>query len=84
MLPVEKSEVGQRWTSCVLVKFLFYPLYYFEVNPKLLVSVFLLVIITILITFVSEKSGCMDVDEEDVMILVPPLFAPKDIPESLV
>ncbi|XP_024024632.1 general transcription factor 3C polypeptide 5 isoform X2 [Morus notabilis] len=32
----------------------------------------------------SEKNGLMDVDEDDVMMLVPPLFAPKDFPENLV
>ncbi|XP_062170163.1 uncharacterized protein LOC133875905 [Alnus glutinosa] len=31
-----------------------------------------------------EKGGLMDVDQEDVMILLPPLFSPKDVPENLV
>ena len=31
-----------------------------------------------------EKRGLLDVDQEDLMILVPPLFSPKDIPEKLV
>ncbi|PIA28218.1 hypothetical protein AQUCO_07200099v1 [Aquilegia coerulea] len=31
----------------------------------------------------SEK-GPMDIDQEDVMILVPPLFSPKDVPEKIV
>ncbi|KAH1154556.1 hypothetical protein GYH30_050004 [Glycine max] len=26
----------------------------------------------------------MDLDHEDVMIIVPPIFAPKDVPENLV
>ena len=30
------------------------------------------------------KSGFIDVDDEDVMIVVPPIFAPKDMPENLV
>ncbi|PON71816.1 IIIC transcription factor [Parasponia andersonii] len=32
----------------------------------------------------SEKDGLIGVDEEDVMTVVPPLFALKDIPENLV
>ncbi|KAF5188248.1 General transcription factor 3c polypeptide [Thalictrum thalictroides] len=32
----------------------------------------------------SEKGGPMDIDQEDVMILVPPLFSPKDVPEKIV
>ncbi|XP_038710557.1 general transcription factor 3C polypeptide 5-like isoform X2 [Tripterygium wilfordii] len=31
-----------------------------------------------------EKAGFMDLDQEEVMILLPPLFAPKDMPENLV
>ncbi|WOH07919.1 hypothetical protein DCAR_0727354 [Daucus carota subsp. sativus] len=31
-----------------------------------------------------EKRGLLDVDQEDLMILVPPLFSPKDMPEKLV
>ncbi|KAF9616286.1 hypothetical protein IFM89_029062 [Coptis chinensis] len=31
----------------------------------------------------SEKGAVVDVDQEDVMILVPPLFSPKDFPEKL-
>ncbi|XP_048439763.1 general transcription factor 3C polypeptide 5 isoform X2 [Pyrus x bretschneideri] len=31
-----------------------------------------------------DKGGLMDVDQEDVMILLPQLFAPKDVPDSLV
>ncbi|KAL5974049.1 hypothetical protein ACLOJK_030711 [Asimina triloba] len=31
-----------------------------------------------------EKGGLMDLDQEDLMYLVPPLFSPKDIPENLV
>ncbi|XP_019444865.1 PREDICTED: general transcription factor 3C polypeptide 5-like [Lupinus angustifolius] len=31
-----------------------------------------------------DKGGLMDLDHEDVMIIVPPLFAPKDVPENLV
>lgn len=31
-----------------------------------------------------EKRGLIDVDQEDLMILVPPLFSPKDIPERIV
>uniref|UniRef100_A0A5B7B3E5 General transcription factor 3C polypeptide 5-like n=1 Tax=Davidia involucrata TaxID=16924 RepID=A0A5B7B3E5_DAVIN len=30
------------------------------------------------------KFGLMDVDQEDLMILVPPLFSPKDVPEKVV
>ncbi|KAJ1403882.1 hypothetical protein SESBI_27006 [Sesbania bispinosa] len=30
------------------------------------------------------KGGLMDVDHEDVMIIMPPVFAPKDMPENLV
>ncbi|KAJ4839142.1 hypothetical protein Tsubulata_008306 [Turnera subulata] len=30
-----------------------------------------------------EKAGLLDLDHEDVMILVPPLFSPKDIPENI-
>ncbi|KAG6732938.1 hypothetical protein I3843_01G194500 [Carya illinoinensis] len=30
-----------------------------------------------------EKGGLMDVDQEDVMILLPPLFSLKDMPENL-
>lgn len=51
----------------------------------------LLSIIIIIITFLlmlllifQEKGGFMDGDQEDVMILVPPLFSPKDVPETLV
>lgn len=33
---------------------------------------------------ISKKNGHTDVDEEDVMIIVPPVFAPKDVPENLV
>ncbi|XP_062082651.1 uncharacterized protein LOC133788969 isoform X2 [Humulus lupulus] len=32
----------------------------------------------------NEKGDLLGVDEEDVMTIVPPLFAPKDIPENLV
>ncbi|KAF9620905.1 hypothetical protein IFM89_015302 [Coptis chinensis] len=32
----------------------------------------------------SEKGAIVDVDQDDVMILVPPLFSPKDLPEKLV
>ncbi|KAK2993664.1 hypothetical protein RJ640_009479, partial [Escallonia rubra] len=31
-----------------------------------------------------EKGGLLDVDQEDLMILVPPIFSPKDIPENVV
>ncbi|KAK9947270.1 hypothetical protein M0R45_002904 [Rubus argutus] len=31
-----------------------------------------------------DRGGLMDVDQEDVMILLPPLFAPKDVPDNLV
>ncbi|KAH1158149.1 hypothetical protein GLYMA_11G082800v4 [Glycine max] len=31
-----------------------------------------------------DKGGFMDLDHEDVMIIVPPIFAPKDVPENLV
>ncbi|KAK4392689.1 General transcription factor 3C polypeptide 5 [Sesamum angolense] len=31
-----------------------------------------------------EKGGLMDVDQEDLMILVPPLFSIKDLPEKVV
>lgn len=31
-----------------------------------------------------DKGGLMDVDHEDVMIVVPPIFSPKDVPENLV
>ncbi|XLR21912.1 hypothetical protein S83_014640 [Arachis hypogaea] len=30
------------------------------------------------------EGGLMDVDHEDIMLIVPPLFAPKDMPENLV
>lgn len=33
---------------------------------------------------VVDKGGFMDLDHEGVMIIVPPIFAPKDMPESLV
>ncbi|KAL6221467.1 hypothetical protein ACLB2K_009218 [Fragaria x ananassa] len=32
----------------------------------------------------SDRGGLMDIDQEDVMILLPQLFAPKDIPDNLV
>ncbi|XP_057954994.1 uncharacterized protein LOC131148996 isoform X2 [Malania oleifera] len=32
----------------------------------------------------SGKGGLADADHEDLMILVPPLFSPKDVPEKLV
>lgn len=32
----------------------------------------------------AGKVNAIDVDKEDTMILVPPLFAIKDVPESLV
>ncbi|GMI76504.1 hypothetical protein like AT3G49410 [Hibiscus trionum] len=31
-----------------------------------------------------EKGGFMDVDQEDVMMILPPLFSPKDVPENVV
>ncbi|KAK9097837.1 hypothetical protein Syun_024882 [Stephania yunnanensis] len=31
-----------------------------------------------------ERGGLMDIDQEDLMILLPPLFSPKDMPENLV
>ncbi|OVA17015.1 Transcription factor IIIC [Macleaya cordata] len=31
-----------------------------------------------------EKGGLLNLDQEDLMILVPPLFSPKDVPENLV
>ncbi|KAF7132871.1 hypothetical protein RHSIM_Rhsim09G0003800 [Rhododendron simsii] len=31
-----------------------------------------------------EKGGLMDVDQEDLMILVPPLFSIKDVPEKVI
>ncbi|KAK5811941.1 hypothetical protein PVK06_027330 [Gossypium arboreum] len=31
-----------------------------------------------------EKGGFMDVDQEDVMMILPPLFSPKDMPENVV
>lgn len=31
-----------------------------------------------------EKGGLIDLDEDDVMMILPPLFAPKDVPENLV
>ncbi|PPE02926.1 hypothetical protein GOBAR_DD00048 [Gossypium barbadense] len=40
-----------------------------------------------LFTFVNcltEKGGFMDVDQEDVMMILPPLFSPKDMPENVV
>lgn len=41
-------------------------------------------LIWLLIASGVEKNGHTDVDEEDVMIIVPPVFAPKDVPENLV
>ncbi|XP_050376747.1 uncharacterized protein LOC126791048 isoform X1 [Argentina anserina] len=32
----------------------------------------------------SDRGGLMDIDKEDVMILLPQLFAPKDVPDNLV
>ncbi|KAK6126989.1 hypothetical protein DH2020_039269 [Rehmannia glutinosa] len=32
----------------------------------------------------NEKGGLMDVDQDDLMILVPPLFSTKDLPERIV
>lgn len=32
----------------------------------------------------TEKGGLMDIDQEDLMFLVPPLFTSKDMPENLV
>ncbi|ONH95300.1 hypothetical protein PRUPE_7G062100 [Prunus persica] len=32
----------------------------------------------------SDKGGLMDIDQEDAMILLPQLFAPKDVPDNLV
>lgn len=31
-----------------------------------------------------EKDGLMNLDEDDVMMMLPPFFAPKDIPTNLV
>lgn len=31
-----------------------------------------------------EKGGLMDVDQEDLMILLPPLFSSKDVPDNIV
>ncbi|XP_043689605.1 transcription factor tau subunit sfc1-like isoform X2 [Telopea speciosissima] len=31
-----------------------------------------------------EKGGLTDLDREDLMVLMPPLFSPKDVPEKLV
>ncbi|XP_061989471.1 transcription factor tau subunit sfc1-like isoform X2 [Rosa rugosa] len=31
-----------------------------------------------------DRGGLMDIDQEDVMILLPQLFAPKDVPDNLV
>ncbi|RDX74396.1 General transcription factor 3C polypeptide 5 [Mucuna pruriens] len=31
-----------------------------------------------------DKGGLLDLDHEDVMIIVPPIFSPKDVPENLV
>ncbi|KAI9126464.1 hypothetical protein K1719_002060 [Acacia pycnantha] len=31
-----------------------------------------------------EKGGLMDVDQEDVMIITPPLFSPKDVPNNVI
>ncbi|MCE3215855.1 hypothetical protein HAX54_003791 [Datura stramonium] len=31
-----------------------------------------------------EKGGLMDVDQEDLMILLPPLFSSKDLPDNIV
>lgn len=43
--------------------------------------IFLLLLLLLLFI---EKGGLIDGDKEDVMILVPPIFAPKDVPENLV
>ncbi|KAL6192291.1 hypothetical protein ACLB2K_033382 [Fragaria x ananassa] len=32
----------------------------------------------------SDRGGLMDIDQEDVMILLPQFFAPKDVPDNLV
>lgn len=40
--------------------------------------------IKIIYSQLSEKGGLIDLDEDDVMMILPPLFAPKDVPENLV
>lgn len=66
------------------MNFLFLSFLLFGNTLKSLNIFLLFVIILVVIVLVLEKNGLMDVDEDDVMMLVPPLFAPKDFPENLV
>ncbi|KAG5091608.1 hypothetical protein JHK82_050386 [Glycine max] len=48
-------------------------------------EVFVLIsLLWLVLCSVIDKGGFMDLDHEDVMIIVPPIFAPKDVPENLV
>ena len=72
MLPGGKKEIGQNLKSITLVS-----------NKCLYACVSEMHVIFWLCT-VTEKGGLMDVDQEDVMIIMPPLFSPKDVPDNVV
>lgn len=65
------------------MKLLFSLSYYLNIDHNFF-NVFLVVIIAVDIILVLEKNCFLDIGEDDVMMLVPPLFAPKDVPENIV
>lgn len=81
MLPAPKRESGYKMSQSP-VKILYFTSSFLTACLKVVKLVEFL--IWLLIASGVEKNGHTDVDEEDVMIIVPPVFAPKDVPENLV
>lgn len=66
------------------MKLLFSLFYYLNIDHNFFNVFLVVVIIAVVIILVLEKNCLMDIGEDDVMMLVPPLFAPKDVPENIV
>lgn len=72
-----KRDSGQRWNLNLVSHSLIIPAISKCGKFSVLIPNFLSLLVV-------EKGGLMDVDQEDLMILLPSLFSSKDMPDNIV
>ena len=77
MLHARGREIGSKLRSHTLVPISLSSLLCFA-------SFYLACIYIHYLSVFVDRGGLMDIDQEDVMILLPQFFAPKDVPDNLV
>lgn len=77
MMQEGKRDSGQRWNLNLVSHSLTIP----AISKCGKISVLIPNFLSLLLV---EKGGLMDVDQEDMMILLPSLFASKDMPDNIV